>query len=165
MNDEDMVLRKIEEIVKELPEGIDVKIEENQIIVFPKEKDKLTKKIKSNWGLVRAVLANATVGVSNGFEKNLEIEGVGYKANMEGKNLVLDVGFSLPIKIESPAGIEISVKKNLIIVSGIDKELVGQVAAKIRRVKPPEPYKGKGIKYQGEYIKRKAGKKVAGAAG
>jgi len=153
------------EIIKELPGNFDIKAENNEIIVSPKEKSGLDKKTKAIWGLTRAVLSNAVIGVSNGFERNLEIEGVGYKASVEGKDLVLEVGFTNPIKIEAPYGITFSVKRNVITVSGADKELVGQIAAKIKKVKPPEPYKGKGIKYQGEVIRRKLGKKVVGAGG
>jgi large subunit ribosomal protein L6 len=119
------------------------------------------KKIKAIWGLTRNLIFNMIEGVTSGFEKKLEIEGIGYKAELEGKNLILYAGFSHPIKVEAPEGIKFSVEKNIITVSGIDKELVGQLAAKIRRVRKPEPYKGKGIKYLGEVIRRKVGKKVA----
>jgi large subunit ribosomal protein L6 len=104
-------------------------------------------------------------GVKEGYEKKLEIEGVGYKARLEGNDLILEVGFSHPVKISPPEGIKFEVEKNIITVSGIDKELVGQVAAKIRKVRSPEPYKGKGIRYLGEIIRRKAGKKAVGVAG
>ena len=96
-----------------------------------------------------------------GFEKKLEINGVGFKARVEGNKLILDVGFSHPVEIEAPEGIEFAVEKNVITVSGIDKELVGQVSAQIKRVRPPEPYKGKGIKYVGEIVRIKVGKKTA----
>jgi large subunit ribosomal protein L6 len=100
-------------------------------------------------------------GVSNGFQKNLEITGVGYSAVMHGKSLQLNVGFSHPVLITPPEGITLTVPKNLVItINGINKQQVGQMAAKIRSIAPPEPYKGKGIQYQGEYIRRKAGKKV-----
>lgn len=117
----------------------------------------------SNWGTMRALVNNAVLGVKNEFSKILEIEGVGYKASMDGKNLSLSLGFTNPIKISPPEGIIISVDKNIIKISGIDKFLVGQIAAKIRQFKKPEPYKGKGIKYQGEIIRRKEGKKAASA--
>jgi large subunit ribosomal protein L6 len=103
-------------------------------------------------------------GVTKGFEKKLEINGVGFKARTEGKKLVLDVGLSHTVDIEAPNGIEFKVEKNVITVSGIDKALVGQTSATIRKVKPPEPYKGKGIKYDTEIIKRKLGKKAAAGA-
>lgn len=117
------------------------------------------------WGLGRQLVANAVEGVSKGFEKRLEITGVGFKAVPQGANLVLNLGFSHPITFSPPAGITLAVEKNVIVVTGTDKQVVGEVAATIRRLKPPEPYKGKGIKYVGEIIRRKAGKvmKAAGA--
>lgn len=121
------------------------------------------KQARANWGTMRALSDNAVLGVSRGFSKTLEIEGVGFRASMEGNNLVLSVGFSHPVKIIPPAGATISVEKNTINVSGVDKDLVGKVAAKIKAVKKPEPYKGKGIRYKGEIIRRKEGKKAAGA--
>ncbi|MEK7114688.1 MAG: 50S ribosomal protein L6 [Patescibacteria group bacterium] len=135
---------------------------EDKTVSFVPEND--SKQARANWGTIRALTFNAVVGVAQGFNKILEIEGVGFKANMEGDILVLNIGYSHPVKFVSPEGIKISVEKNTIKVSGIDKALVGETAAKIRALKKPEPYKGKGIKYQGEVIRRKAGKKVAGAA-
>jgi large subunit ribosomal protein L6 len=116
-------------------------------------------------GTTRAVLANMIHGVSKGFEVILQVEGVGYRAEMDGKNLALHVGYSHPVKMEPPVGIafESDSKTRLIKVSGFDKELVGQVAANIRKVRPPEPYHGKGIRYQGENVRRKAGKAGKGA--
>lgn len=146
--------------VKILP-GIKTVIE-NGVISFTAEND--LKQTKANWGTMRALTNNAVLGVCTGFEKSLKIEGVGYRAAMEGNVLVLNVGFSHPVKFESPQGIKISVGKNLIKVSGINKDLVGQTAAKIRAIKKPEPYKGKGIKYENEVIIRKAGKKATAAA-
>ncbi len=115
---------------------------------------------RSLHGLTRALLANMVQGVSDGFRKNLEIEGIGYRADVQGANLVLSVGYSHPVQIKPPAGITFSVDKSgkVLTVEGIDKELVGEIAARIRRVRKPEPYKGKGIRYAGEYIRRKAGK-------
>jgi large subunit ribosomal protein L6 len=114
---------------------------------------------KSLHGLTRALLANMVVGVSAGFERQLQTVGVGYRAALQGRTLELQVGYSHPVHIEAPDGIEFEVPENTrIIVRGIDKELVGQVAADIRAVRPPEPYKGKGIRYEGEHIRRKAGK-------
>jgi len=100
------------------------------------------------------------IGVSEGFVRNLEIQGVGYRAELQGKNLVLNVGYSHPVVIEPPDGISFDIEKGYrgISVSGVDKEMVGEMAARIRRVRPPEPYKGKGIRYKGEYVRRKAGK-------
>lgn len=120
------------------------------------------KQSRANCGTMWALLKNAVDGVANGYEKNLEIEGVGFRASTEGKTLVLNIGYSHPVKFEPPQGIEIKTDKNVIRVSGIDKDLVGRTAAQIRALKKPEPYKGKGIRYQGEVIRRKAGKKVAG---
>ncbi|MDY7040185.1 MAG: 50S ribosomal protein L6 [Chloroflexota bacterium] len=111
-------------------------------------------------GLTRALLANMVTGVSQGFSKVLEIEGVGYRAELQGDKLVLNVGFSHPVEFEPPEGITFQVEQRakLITVEGADKEKVGEIAARIRRIRPPEPYKGKGIRYRGEYIRRKAGK-------
>jgi large subunit ribosomal protein L6 len=111
-------------------------------------------------GLTRALLNNMVVGVSDGFSKTLEIEGVGYRAAMEGKDLVLNVGYSHPITFNPPANVEFAVedRNKTVIVSGIDKQVVGEIAAQIRKTRPPEPYKGKGVRYRGEYVRRKAGK-------
>lgn len=147
---------------KRLRPEIGIEQKDGKIFLFPKIKTKLTNAL---WGTFRQLIFNMIEGVQRGYQKQLEIEGLGYRAEMEGENLILRVGFSHPIKISPPPGIKISVEKNLITVSGIDKELVGQVAAKIRKVKVAEPYKGKGIKYVGEKIRRKVGKKVAAVAG
>jgi large subunit ribosomal protein L6 len=111
-------------------------------------------------GTTRAVLNNMIVGVSTGFQRVLEIEGVGYRAEMDGKNLIVNVGFSHPVVVEPPEGIsfDVDMKVRQIKISGYDKQVVGQIASEIRRLRPPEPYKGKGIRYQGEYIRRKPGK-------
>ena len=170
----------------EIPEGVEVKINGQQVLikgskgelsleVRPEIKVETkggkifvtpqieTKKTRAFWGLTRTLLQNIIKGVSCGYEKKLEIEGVGYRANLEGLDLVLNIGFSHPVKIKALAGIKFTVEKNTITVFGIDKGRVGEVAAKIRRVRPPEPYKGKGIKYAGEQIRRKVGKKVVTA--
>lgn len=135
---------------------------DNVLNVERKSNDKLSKSLH---GLTRVLINNLIVGVTDGFEKKLEIKGVGYKANVQGDKLVLAVGFSHPVEIVAPKGITFQAQKNTITVSGIDKQLVGQVAANIRAIKKPEPYKGKGIKYSDEVIIRKAGKaaKAAGA--
>jgi large subunit ribosomal protein L6 len=146
---------------KNIPSEIDVQIKEGMILVSPKSK---TKKAKALWGTIRQIIYNMVEGVTKGFEKKLEIEGLGYRASVSGDELVLEVGFSHPVKIKKPEGINFSVEKNIITVSGIDKELVGQIAANIRRVRPPDPYKGKGIRYLGEVIRKKAGKKAVAAA-
>lgn len=111
-------------------------------------------------GLTRALLNNMVVGVSKGFEKVLQVEGVGYRPELDGKDLILYVGFSHDVRVTPPEGItfEVETRARIIRIQGIDKQLVGHVAADIRKIRPPEPYKGKGIRYQGEYIRRKAGK-------
>ena len=114
-------------------------------------------------GTAAALFKNAILGVSAGYEKKLEIEGIGFKAQLEGNDLILSLGFTHPVKIIAPGGIVFKIEKNIITVSGADKEMVGQVAAQIRKEKPPEPYKGKGIHYLGEIIRRKAGKKAVAA--
>jgi large subunit ribosomal protein L6 len=112
-------------------------------------------------GLTRSLIANMVEGVTDGFEKRLEIQGVGYRAQLKGKNLELALGYSHPVPIEAPEGIEFEVPQPTeIIVRGIDKQLVGQVAADIRKRRPPEPYKGKGIRYRGEHVARKVGKRA-----
>ncbi len=118
---------------------------------------------QANIGTVWSLIRNAIEGVSKGFTKNLEIQGVGYRAAMEGKTLVLSLGYVHPVRVEAPAGVVIEVDKNNMKVSGANKELVGLTAAKIRALKKPEPYKGKGIRYVGEVVKIKAGKKAATA--
>lgn len=150
------------ELQREIRPEIKVQISNNQILVLPKKAE--DKKIIALWGTVRALLNKMVKGVTEGFEKKLEIEGIGYRAQVSGNNLELFVGFSHPIKILIPEDIKISVEKNIITVSGIDQEKVSQIAAKIKKTKPAEPYKGKGIKYLGEHIRRKAGKKVVAAA-
>lgn len=126
--------------------------------IFPEKEN--AKGAKAVWGLSRALLANLVQGVTNGFVRQLELQGVGYRAELKGKTLVLAVGFSHSVEIEMPEGITFAVEKNIISVSGIDKQRVGEIAAQIRRVRPPEPYQGKGIRYVGEYVRRKAGKVV-----
>lgn len=149
------------ELSWELPQETMVRQEAGQVLV---ERPNDTKYCKSLHGLVRTLIANMVEGVSNGFAKTLEIQGVGYRAAKQGKKLVLNVGYSQPVEIEPFSGIEIEVPaSNKIIVQGIDKQKVGQMAAMIRSVRKPEPYKGKGIRYENEYVRRKAGK--AGKAG
>jgi large subunit ribosomal protein L6 len=123
-----------------------------------------TKEHRARHGLTRALLNNMVVGVNTGFQKVLEINGVGYRAQKTGKNLTLSLGFSHPVVVEAPDGVDLNTgERNTVIVSGADKQMVGEVAANIRSFRPPEPYKGKGIKYSDEVIRRKAGK--AGKAG
>lgn len=149
------------EISKEFRPEVDIVMEDNKIAVKVRGESKL---VKSLWGLTRALIFNMVNGVVAGYEKKLEIEGVGFKANIEGDSLVLNMGFSHPVKVKGQEGIKFLVEKNVITVSGTDKGSVGQMAAKIRDVKPPEPYKGKGIRYQGEQIRRKLGKKAVATA-
>ncbi len=166
-----------------LPKGVEVKIEGTQVSVkgpkgqlqrtFPAEMqismedDRLLvnrpsdeQRLRALHGMTRALLNNMVVGVSSGFERVLEVNGVGYRAELAGKDLMLYVGYSHPVKMEPPAGIsfEVEARSRQIKVLGYDRELVGQVAANLRMVRPPEPYKGKGIKYMEEKIRRKAGK-------
>jgi len=149
------------ELKRQLPKGIGAKIQDQNIIISPdSKKDETDKKMMALWGLSRALVFNLVKGVKEGYEKKLEIEGIGFRASIQGNKLVLNLGFSHPVEIEAPQGIEFKVEKNMIAVSGIDKELVGQVAADIRSRRKPEPYKGKGIRYQGEIVKIKAGKKA-----
>ena len=123
-----------------------------------------SKDVRSLWGTYASHISNMIEGATKGFEKKLVVEGVGFKVQMEGANLVLNIGFSHPVKVGVPEGIKVEVEKNVISVSGIDKEKVGDFSAKVRALKKPEPYKGKGIRYEGEVIRRKAGKKAATAA-
>jgi large subunit ribosomal protein L6 len=146
--------------MKVLPE-IKVEKQDEKIIVQPLAGKEKLKTTKAFWGLTRMLINNMVEGVVNGFEKKLEIKGVGYKAELSGKQLVLNAGFSHQVKLDVPEQITVLVEKNIITVSGIDKQLVGQFASNIRKVRPAEPYKGKGIKYLDETIVRKAGKKVA----
>ncbi|BCD67374.1 50S ribosomal protein L6 [Nitratiruptor sp. YY09-18] len=134
---------------------VKVKIDNNQIIFEPAGEDKQS---RAFWGTYRALTNNAIKGLVEGFEKKLEINGVGYRAQVKGKELELQLGFSHPINYPIPEGIQITVEKNIITVKGHDKQKVGQVAAEIRSFRPPEPYKGKGVKYVDEVIIRKAGK-------
>lgn len=150
------------ELKKKIVPGTSVEVKDGMILVgIIKE----SKKSSALWGLSRSLIANMVLGVTSGFEKKLEIEGVGFRASLDGNGLTLLLGFSHPVKVEVPQGISFKVEKNTITVSGIDKELVGQTAAEIRSLKKPEPYKGKGIKYQGEIIRRKVGKKATATAG
>ena len=138
-----------------LPVEMSIKVEDGHVVVTrPSD----LKKMKSLHGLTRTLIQNMVIGVSQGYEKTLEVNGVGYRAAKQGKKLVLNLGYSHPVEMEDPAGLESKVDGNKIIVSGIDKEKVGQYAAEIRDKRRPEPYKGKGIKYADEVIRRKVGK-------
>lgn len=120
--------------------------------------DNMDKKTRSLWGMTRALIANMVTGVSKGFERSLEINGIGYRAEVKGNNIEFNLGYSHPIDFPLPDGISASIEKNVIKLSGIDKELLGYTASTIRSLRPPEPYKGKGVKYAEEYVQRKAGK-------
>ena len=136
---------------------IEVKVEGSEVTLAPRND---STRAKAMWGLSRTLVANMVQGVSQGFEETLELVGVGYRAAMNGKDLSLQLGFSHDINIVPPAGITFaSSKQTEIKISGIDKQLVGETAAKIRRIRPPEPYKGKGVRYMGESVRRKEGKK------
>jgi large subunit ribosomal protein L6 len=171
----------------QIPEGVEVKIDGDLIIIKGKKgelkqkirpeinveiKDKniflseaqKTKNSAALWGTSRALINNMIKGAANGFEKRLIIEGIGFRAVVNGNKLVLNIGFSHPVEVEAPQGIELKVEKNTIIISGCDKQMVGQIAAEIRSKRKPEPYKGKGIRYEGEIIRRKAGKKAVSTA-
>jgi len=170
-----------------IPEGVEVKIDDN-VVTVKGPKGELKQKIhkwvnieqkenelsvsvkndqikqqKSLWGLFRRLIANMIIGVTEGFSKQLEVNGVGYKVTVQGKVLNLQLGYSHPIEYKFPEGIEITAEKNVITVSGSDKQKVGQTAAEIRSLRKPEPYKGKGIKYMDETIRRKVGKAAAKA--
>ena len=148
-------------LVRSFSPLISIKREGEQIIVT---RDSDEKNVRALHGTTRAVIQNMITGIHTGFTKILEIQGVGYKAELEGTGLVVNVGFSHSINVEAPEGIvfEVTEKNRIITIKGANKEVVGQVAADIRKLRPPEPYKGKGIRYQGERVRRKAGK-TAGA--
>lgn len=142
-----------------LPEGISLEIKDNQINVSRANE---TKVVKSKHGLIRSLISNAVDGVNEGFKKTLIIEGVGFRAELKGSRLVLSLGYSHPILIIPPDGIEFQTPtQTSIVISGSDKQLVGEVSSKLRKLRPPEPYKGKGVRYEGEVIRRKAGKSAS----
>lgn len=139
-----------------LPEQVTVEQEGETIRVLRRDESRAA---RQRHGLSRTLVANMVDGVSKGFEKRLQIQGVGYRAQVQGRNLILNVGYSKPVEIVPPEGIQLAVENNTnVIVSGINKEIVGNTAARIRAVRPPEPYKGKGIRYAGEMVRRKVGK-------
>lgn len=143
---------------QEVKHPVVFEILENEVFVTPKDQ---IKNISAFWGLYRALLQNMVTGVTEGFTKKLRIEGVGYRVALQGQTLVLNLGYSHPIEITAPDGIEFEVEKNFIFVKGIDKTLVGQVSANIRATRPPEPYKGKGVRYDDEFVRMKVGKKTS----
>lgn len=152
--------RSVPQLVK-----IEVTEEEGQKLVKVTVSNAEEKEQNAIWGTMRSLINGMVTGVTEGFEKKLEVVGVGYKAAVSGKKLTLNVGYSHPVEFEMPEGIEASVEKNEITISGINKELVGQVAANVRKIRKPEPYKGKGIKYADEIVRRKAGKAAKAGEG
>lgn len=144
------------ELSRVLPDAVTVEQEGETLFVKRHDESRTSRQLH---GLSRTLVANMVEGVSQGFQRRLEIQGVGYRAAVQGRNLTLNVGYSHPVQIEPPEGVQLAVENNTnVLVSGFDKELVGNIAAKIREIRPPEPYKGKGIRYAGEFVRRKAGK-------
>jgi len=146
------------ELVRAINDNVAVKHENSQIVVSPARQTLLALAL---WGTYASLIRSMVSGVNEPFVKKLEVEGIGYRVELAGKVLKLSVGYSHPVELDVPDGIAVSVEKNVITVEGINKEAVGQFAANVRAVKKPEPYKGKGIRYQGEIIRRKQGKKAA----
>jgi len=145
------------ELVKPIHSQVTVVVEGNTVQVSPVNNSKLS---RSLWGTYASHVINMIAGVNKKYEKQLELQGVGYKVELAGTQLKLSVGFSHPVLIDIPDGVEVAVEKNLMKIAGIDKEAVGQFAANVRAIKKPEPYKGKGIRYVGEYVRQKQGKKA-----
>ena len=144
-------------LTQEMRDDVTVEIADGSITLAPAND---SKEAQALWGTYAALARNLVTGVTEGFSKILEIEGVGYRMEVQGQKLTLSVGFSHPVILDIPEGMAVEIEKNVATVTGIDKHAVGQFAANIRKVKPPEPYKGKGIRYQGEYVIRKQGKKA-----
>jgi large subunit ribosomal protein L6 len=153
-----MVNGPLGELSQQIPTRMNVEQENGTITVTrPTERGE----DRALHGLTRSLIANMVEGVTKGFEKRLELQGVGYRAAMQGTDLRLDVGYSHPVVIKAPQGINFEVPAQTeVVVKGVDKQQVGQIAAEVRKVRPPEPYKGKGIRYQGEYVRRKVGKRA-----
>ncbi len=151
------------ELCVKLPPKVSLELKDGQILVSVKNPD--DHRQAAFWGLARSLVNNAVEGVTEGFSKKLEVNGIGYKAELKGSALVLQLGYSHPVEFFLPEGIQGKIEGNSIIVSGIDKHLVGETASRIRMLRKPEPYKGKGIKYSDEVIRRKVGKVVKGAGG
>ena len=146
------------EVSVRIPRSVEISQEDTTLVVSRADD---SKEAKSLHGLTRSLVNNAVTGVSEGFSKTLQLSGVGFRANLQGDKIILSVGYSHPVEVVKPEGITFSVSENKITVSGADKGLVGEVASKIKKIRPAEPYKGKGIKYQGEIIRRKVGKAQA----
>lgn len=161
-DNEIIVKGKKGELKRKIPDVLNVKIVDSNIVVERKNELKETKALH---GTYRALINNMIVGVTEGFQKSLILHGVGYKAQLQGKKLIINLGYSHPIEMEPPPGIEFAVEKDIrILVKGYDKELVGQVAANIRKLRDPDPYKGKGVRYEDEIIRKKAGKTLSKGA-
>jgi large subunit ribosomal protein L6 len=150
------------ELKTKLSEAVKFQVGEKEVKVTL---DPKFAKMTAMWGTARSVLANMIKGVTEGYQKQLELQGTGYKVNLQGNKLVLDVGYSKSVEFTAPKGIELAVEKNIITISGLDKQLVGETAARIRKIRKVEPYKGKGLRYVGEIVRRKEGKKAVGEAG
>jgi len=161
LNDKQIIIKGPKgELTHQLPDLIQIDIKDN-ILTVKRSDD--TKMARSLHGLTRALIANMVTGVTQGYTKVLELVGTGYRVTKQANKLIISVGYSHPVEYQAPQGIQLDVEGNNIIkVSGIDKQLVGQIAAEIRAIRKPEPYKGKGIRYQGEHIRRKAGKAAKG---
>jgi large subunit ribosomal protein L6 len=153
-----MVNGPLGELTQQVPERMTIERQDDVLVVTrPTDRGE----DRALHGLTRTLVANMVEGVTKGFQKRLEIQGVGYRASMRGTSLELNVGYSHPVVIEAPQGISFEVPApTQVVVSGVDKQLVGETAAKIRKTRPPEPYKGKGIRYEGEYVRRKVGKRA-----
>ena len=149
------------ELNRRMKNDIEISLTGNEITLKPKRN---SKEVMALWGTYASHIKSMIKGVTEGFEKKLVIEGIGFKAQMEGANITLNLGLSHPLKVEIPKDLKAAVEKNIITISGADKEKVGAISAKIRALKKPEPYKGKGIRYENEVIRRKSGKKAATAA-
>ena len=146
---------------KDVHPAIAILVDKGIVKVEPANKSRIAKAL---WGTYAAHVRNMIAGVNTPFVKKLQIEGIGYKAEMQGKQIKLNVGFSHPVMVAVPEGLTVAVEKNIINIAGADKEVVGQFAANVREIKKPEPYKGKGIRYEGEVVRQKAGKKAATAS-
>ena len=156
--DNEMVVKgKGGTLTRTLHPAISISVEGSTMSVIPKNKTRLARAL---WGTYASHARNMIMGVNQPFSKKLDVQGIGYRAELTGKNLKLQVGFSHPVLVPVPEGVAVVVEKNLITISGADKERVGQFAASVREVKKPEPYKGKGIRYEGEVVRQKAGKKA-----
>lgn len=143
------------EVSRDIPDDVEIEVSGGKVVISAKSDSKMSRAL---WGTTRAHVYNMVYGVVNGWKKELEIVGTGYRAQLDGAKLILSIGYSHPVEIEAPEGIAFKLEKTKIFVSGVDKEVVGEISAKIRRVRPPEPYKGKGIRYSDEEVRRKAGK-------